>query len=478
MNVTRLVQSLSPQQQRYFRLYSCLHVPEGCQTKYIQAFDAVLDGKRIRKADEPELFQIVLAVMRMYSSSGPVRDVRNMILDVEFLITKGMYDEARSILTRAEQGAAELELFGPQAEILNLRAELIQLSGFSKKLSVGQLLLDELALIERLENSARYRQYSLTLFEKIRAKGNLGVSEQLNYLRHVLKDPFMKSDERATTIRAKIIRLQMHATFHLLQGNNSEALSYQKKLLQLMSREPAQVKWKPFNYIILLNNFAITALRCKKYSDAKNAIEAMRRIPQQFTIRPSAELKAQMFSISSVLELDLLSKRGDIRLGAKRGERIIEEMKRHEKYITHSVQMTLRYNCGDLLFAAGDVMRAYTHFSILTQLPFTGVREDLKSAARLLQALCLYEARDTDHLSYAVINLKRQAKRQSPVYSSEIHLLNTLSKVIDADKSKQKVLWQKLSVKLEELQSNPLDAALYQNFDIPSWVEKQIKIGK
>lgn len=475
MSVYKLVSSLSPLQQRYFRLYATLHVPEGKETKYMSAFESVLKGKRVKnKSDEAELFQLILRVMRMYSSNGPAREVRNAILDAEFLISKAMYGEAGAILKRAEKEATELELFGSLSDIINLRAELMQLAGFKKDASVGKILMDELSLIERIENTARYRQYSLTLFEKIRSKGKLGVNDQLDYLRHVLKDPYMKNDSRAITLRAKIIRLQMHATLHLLEGNAIHALSFQKQLVQLMNREPAHVKWKPFTHVILLNNYAITALRCAKYREALDAISAMRNIPKQFGIRPTAELEAQLFSFSAVLELDMYIRKFDSRTGVRRGEKIVREMKSHQKYIPPSLQMALLFNYGSLLFMSDQPAKAYTQFSGIAQLPYVGVREDLKAASRLLQALCLYESGDTDYLSYAVINLKRQAKKQRDVYSSEVLLLNTIGKVIDADPPKQKILWEKLRVKIEELKSSPLDASLYENFDIPAWISKQL----
>lgn len=475
MDVYKLAKSLSPLQQRYFRLYSTIHGPEGRETKYITAFDAVLNGKKLKKkSDEADLFQVILRVMRMYESGGVAREIRNAILDAEFLVSKAMYSEATSILNRAEKEATELELFGALADIINLRAEIMQLAGFRKDTSVGKILLDELSLIERIENSARYRQYSLTLFEKIRSKGKLGVNEQLDYLRHVLKDPYVKNEGRAITLRAKIIRLQLHATYHLLEGNPEDALAYQKKLVQLMTREPAHVKWKPFTHVILLNNYAITALRSGKYREAKDAMSAMRRIPKQFGIRPGAELSAQLFSFSAVLELDMYAKKNEAKAGARRGEKVVKEMKSHQKYIPPSLHIVILFNYGHLLFMRNETSKAYTQFSSITQLPYTGVREDLKAASRLLQALCLYESGDTDYLSYAVINLKRQAKKQREQFSSEIALLNTIGKVIDAEPEKQKLLWEKLHRKLLELKSNPLDAALYENFNILDWVKTQI----
>lgn len=475
MNVHQLVKSLTPAQQRYFRVYASLHSPEGKTSKYMTAFDSVLTGKKLKKkSEETELFAIVLAVMRSFSSSGPAREVRNAIHDAEFLISKAMYSDAAVVLRTAEKSARELELFGAQTDVINLRAELMQLAGFRKDQSVGKVLNDELTMIEHMENVALYRQYSLTLFEKIRSKGKGGVNEQQAYLQHVLKDPLLKNENRAITLRAKIIRLQLHATAHLLKGEVLKALSFQKQLVALMSDHPAQVKWKPFNHVILLNNHTITALRCSKYREAKNSIEAMRRIPEQFSILPTAELRAQIFSFAAVLELDLHMRRSDIATGVRRATVFLREVKPHVKYISPSLYMVLLFNCGHLLFAKGEIKKAYSQFSAITQLPYKGVREDLMSASRLLQALCLYEEGETDHLSYVVINLKRQAKKVREQYSSEIALLNTIGKVIDSDELKQQILWKKLLEKLQELKGNSLDAALYENFDILKWVKKQI----
>ncbi len=474
MNVDKLIHSLTPLQQRYFRLYATLHVPEGKTAKYLEAFDLILKNKRPRnKSEESELFHLVLRVMRMYTSNGPAREVKNAIIDAEFLISKAMYDEASSLLKKAELLAIELELFASELDIINLRAELMQLAGFKKGASVGKVLLDELSVIERIENTAQYRQYSLTLFEKIRSKGKLGVKEQISYLRLALKDPLLRNENRAITLRSRIIRLQMHATTNLLEGNTVKALTFQKQLVDLMSDQPAHVRWKPFTHVILLNNYTITALRCGKFREAQSGISALRKMPEQFGLNATTELSAQLFSFAAVLELDLYIRKNELKTGVKKAESIMREMKRHEKYLPPSLHIVLIFNYGILLFMSGIHARAYSHFSQISQLNFIGVRADLQSAARLLQALCLYEKGDTDYLSYAVINLKRQAKKQKESYRSEILLLNAIGKAIDLDAPKRIVLWEKLKAKLENLKNDPLDAALYENFDILKWVEKQ-----
>jgi hypothetical protein len=476
MDAYQLVNSLTPAQQRYFRLYAVLYSPEGKSAKYLTAFDSVLAGRKLRnKPDEAELFSIVLTVMRSYTANGSAREVRNAIHDAEFLMSKAMYKEADAVLRTAERNASELELFGAQADIINLRAELMQVAGFKKGQSINQLLNAELTLIEHMDNAARFRQYSLTLFEKIRAKGKSGVNEQLSYLQHVLRDPLMKSEAHAVTLRSKIIRLQLHATAHLLKGDAVRALAFQKQLVALMNEHPAHVRWKPFTHVILLNNFAITALRCGKYREARNAIEAMRRIPGEFSFQASAELRGQIFAFAGVLELDMLIKRKETSAGVKCGASLVREMKPHLKYMPPSLHIVLLFNYANLLFLHGEIKKAYTQFSSVAQLPYKNVREDLVSASRLLQALCLYESGDMDHLSYAVINLKRQAKKNSNPVASEIALLNTIGKVIEVSEEKQSAHWEKLRNKLVEFRSAPADAALYDNFDILAWVEKRIR---
>ena len=77
---------------------------------------------------------MILRVMRTYTSGGQAREVKDAIIDAEFLISIAMFDEAAaSLITKAEQRASDLELFGSfLAEIINLRAELMQLAGFKK----------------------------------------------------------------------------------------------------------------------------------------------------------------------------------------------------------------------------------------------------------------------------------------------------------------------------------------------------------
>ena len=59
-------------------------------------------------------------------------------------------------------------------------------------------------------------------------------------------------------------------------------------------------------------------------------------------------------------------------------------------------------------------------------------------------------------------------------YRSEILLLNAIDKTVGMDESKRYLLWNKLQEKLEILKDNPLDSALYENFDILKWVQNQI----
>ncbi len=473
MDLKKITSVLSPTQQRYFRMYAGVHVAEGQTSNYLENFEKILSGKKLKSSvDEAFLSGLILRVMRMYADQGPTQNIRHSITDAEFLISKGLYADAWKILMKTEKEAKDLELFGPMLDIINLKAELIQTAGKWKGITTGQILLDEMKLLEVIENSARYRQYSLGLFTKIRSKGKLGVEEQRSYLDEAVKDPLMKHEKEAITFRSKLIRLQLHATHRLLKNDSSGAFIFQQRLVEMMRKHPAQVKWKPFNYIILLNNYVITAIRCEKFREAREGIRLMRGIKNEFKIIPTADLEARIFIFSATLELDLYLKSNRFKDGIRKADSLLKQSKRIEKYFHPSLKLLLSYNSALLHFQSGEYKKAYSLFTTVSQNKNFDVRQDIHAASRLLQALCLFEMNDTDYLPYAVINLKRDAKKQRGPFRSEILLLNALGKAIERDKEGAKKIWEKLAAQLMILKKDSSEAALYENFDLLEWVEK------
>jgi hypothetical protein len=168
----QLVRSLSKTEKRYFSIYAQLHAKSE-NNDYLKLFreferQETLDESRIKHNLEGErlldhyavtksyLYDLILKAMRSYSKHSEDKRVLDFIQDVEFLASKGIFDQALQLLNKAREIASEHGLLASLDLLLHWEKRIHMASGFvyfdeEKLTNLGGVQL-QLQLKRRMQN--------------------------------------------------------------------------------------------------------------------------------------------------------------------------------------------------------------------------------------------------------------------------------------------------------------------------------------
>src|ERR1017187_9978966 len=132
----QLIKSLDGNEKGYFKKYSQIHSPEsGNSTNVIRLFDALDDMDEYDEAEIKRIFKgeafltqlsvtknyfyaSILKSLRSYSSKASVHlQLLAVLLDVQLLTGKGLYEKALECILAVKKKAAENEYFGYLTEL-------------------------------------------------------------------------------------------------------------------------------------------------------------------------------------------------------------------------------------------------------------------------------------------------------------------------------------------------------------------------
>ena len=139
----KLIKSLTQAEKRFFKIYASRHVI-GEGNNYVLLFDAIAHQKNyeeqlIKKKfrDQPfmnrfaavknYLHQLIIKSMRSFHSGSTIDiELKEMLIDIDFLYQKGLYQQCEKLHHKAERLALETDKKTRLLEILEWKAKLLQ----------------------------------------------------------------------------------------------------------------------------------------------------------------------------------------------------------------------------------------------------------------------------------------------------------------------------------------------------------------
>lgn len=290
-----LVKSLNATEKRYFQVYAVRYASEKNKSNYQRLFDDLNEWdvvkyndaefrKKFRKRsyiknfawEKNQLFELILKVMRNYrAGTDPEIRAHEMLIDVEFLLSKNRLLEAYRLLEKLYELAESAELFAEQMNVLNHLHNLnIRTSG------IGQITADDFEkkeniLLEKIRLQRQVRIYNAYLFEidrngewqKRRAEAELLHTRMQECLDHIL-----------LPVRARLICLTCASMYHIAFKNYAEALSASEEVIRLL-KKPENAFLKTSSRLISgCSNYLHAAMMLERFDLYPPILEEMRMI--------------------------------------------------------------------------------------------------------------------------------------------------------------------------------------------------------
>ncbi|MGZ4061122.1 MAG: hypothetical protein ACXVPU_18975, partial [Bacteroidia bacterium] len=141
----KLIKSLSQSEKRFFKIYASRHII-GDKNNYVSLFDAIAAQKNYDESSVKEKFknerftdrfaavknylhQLILKSMRNFHAASTIDiELKEMLIDIDFLYQKGLYKQCQKLHKKAEKLAIEADKKTRLLEILEWKAKLLQVT--------------------------------------------------------------------------------------------------------------------------------------------------------------------------------------------------------------------------------------------------------------------------------------------------------------------------------------------------------------
>jgi tetratricopeptide (TPR) repeat protein len=266
--VFQLIRSLTRGEKRNFRMLGQL---TSGSKKYLQLFDC-MDGmdaydearilKKFRKDPSFEkqfaynknyLYNAILNSLT-YFHKGPNAEVSSLTLQVEILMQKNLYSQARKLLRKAKERVTAQEKFEDLLKLYRFEVEILRFTEDYKILyeSMRQVEIEEKITLEKISNHLRMKHLTVRSEVLFATTGMARREDDLRKFHEICATPEMESEDRALSIRAKIMYNQIMRRIYHLRGEHDKALPLVDRAIELYEMRPQILEDDKSNYLKML----------------------------------------------------------------------------------------------------------------------------------------------------------------------------------------------------------------------------------
>ncbi|MGL4597109.1 MAG: hypothetical protein ACRCYO_06265, partial [Bacteroidia bacterium] len=270
-----LIDSLSPSEKRYFRLFAGRHV-QGEQNEYLAVFDGIdkqletgvyderLLTQYLRKAGYKPVLRaaknylqgMILRSMRQFNEESNVsRSLQSRLMDIDFLLEKGQTSKAMALLRKAKTVAWHYHKYMALLSLLHAERRILRLKQTRHSLvSIEEIEKGEDHALQCIREESEMRRLYDRTFLVIR--GEMHASQKKEKLIDELAaHPLLKESHAQKSFGLELLRLLTLSDIALLRGDTKRSRAALYKVICLCDDHPHQSRDEPLRYINILNNY-------------------------------------------------------------------------------------------------------------------------------------------------------------------------------------------------------------------------------
>ncbi len=486
----KLIKSLSQSEKRFFKIYASRHVI-GEVNNYVYLFDAITnqkhyDEKEIKRKFEGEPFMnrfaavknylhhLILKSMRNFHSGSTIDiELKEMLIDIDFLYQKGLYKQCQKLHSKAEKLAIETDKKTRLLEILEWKAKILQITNKDSEQEHfhKNVFLEESHILNTIKLSLELKSEVLDVFAMIRKKGFARSTKDLELINEVVKK-YSKLNYQKLNFNDKYYLNYINTVYFTSSGKNQKSYFYTKRNIDLLESIPAKLRDEEFEkYIVSLNNLVVNLININKVTEIKPYLEKIRSLATH-NIRENIILWATSYK----LVLGVTIKSGDY----DEAERIVEEVSTGMAFYSDKIPATdivlLKFNMAIVYFVCNNYSKAIRALNEIINENELSLRSDIQSFARIIRLIVFWEKGEQEMLPYATLSAYRFLYKKKKLYKFESIVLRFIKeKVPNINTSgKQKMAFIELQKELEKQLKDPLEKKALDYFDFITWIESKI----
>lgn len=484
----RLVQSLTPAEKRYFRIY--IRGKTERHSKYLALFDAMSDmaqynentlrgmvyeeekpGSKKYSELKAYLYELILKCLQNFDEGQSVEYRLNQLLQsVAVLFKRGHYDDCEDQLHKAAKTAKQYESFAHLVEVLRWQKQLaytrMDVDFLHKRLE--QLQYEEDRALEQMRNVAAYRKAFFQMYTFIKREAQQRDLDRKTQLKNLIKQPLFESPDKASSHKSRIFYFRTLNLYHYAALEYADFYETGIKLVQLLESQTHFLRENLSDYIAALSNLVLSCGMLARYDEVRLWLEKLRNL-EPITEDDRMKIHRQYYSNFFAL----CTYTGEFEAAYREIDNCRREaaaFRRHE-YETGSFYgqyCTICFGCGDY-DAALDYLNQW-----LSQ-PRTVEREDAQSLARVISLILHFEKGNMVLLESLLRSATRFMRKKNRLFDLERRFMQFMGELLRKPGRKaQLAAFQSMKA---DLQGEPLKTgvqALLQAFDLDAWLNSKI----
>ena len=475
-------------EKRYIKIYSSRHVIGG-KNNYLRLFDSIdrqdsYNEAAIKKHFAGETFirhlpseknylynNLLDSLTFFYKDKSFLARYCNILIEIEILFNKGLFDQCKKLIKRSKKEAYSLEKFS--ILLLVLRWETLVYIKDEEEKSLYRNFDEELRILDLVRTQSAFMQLAFNIQIQI-DKGNVS-KELISESEKRLKQLYPKEKEK-TSFWINYYYHSARGLLFSLKNKQQERFACYREIKRVMDEAPQFIKDLPLIYHTNYNNLVNGMFVLRKFDVAEGLIRKQRFFLQAHGIKNPIVQKINFLNTAEN-ELYLYYKLGDI----EQGERVVKKIEAEVKKIKPSFSPVLY----DLLFfmAVTDLMSGNHNRSIkwLNRILNAGeevyFRKELRLNTRLLYLIVLFES--NDWLLENRLNATRKLFANEKSFKLQVTILEALRIIFeDNSNSKNKAALKKQITEIRKMQSASNEELMNKTFDFLEWMENKIADGK
>ncbi len=420
------------------------------------------------------LHQLILKSMRNFHAGSTIDiELKEMLIDIDFLYQKGLYKQCQKLHTKAEKLAAETDKKTRLLEILEWKAKLMQATNrdIDQENFHRNVFIEENVILKSIQLTLELKSEVLGVFTMIRKQGFARSKKDLELINEVIQK-YSKLDYKKLNFNDKYYLNYINTVYYTSSGDNSKSLHYTKRNIDLLESIPSKLRDEEFEkYIASLNNLVVNLINLQKPKEIKPYLEKIRSLATH-NIRENILLWVTSYK----LVLGVTIKACDF----EQAEKIVEEINSGIAFYSDKIPaadiVLFKFNMSIVYFVNNKHSKAIKTLNEIINENDLSLRDDIQSFARIIRLIIFWEKGEEELLPYATLSTYRFLYKRNKLYKFESIVLQFIKeKMLHINTSSElKKAFIELKEKLEKQLQNPLEKKALDYFDFITWIESKI----
>jgi len=489
-----LISSMNMSEKRYFKLFA-----QRSNTKknknYLKLFNAIEQLKSYDElviiqilqrenistaylaADKNYLYRLLMRSLRAYNTGKSASlKVKEHLEYVEILYNKGLYDQCFYWLSKAQQLAKKHNLYILLLEVYTWKQKTDSLAFDFLKIKPTETYEIQKQTLAKINNLI---EFNFLYNESMFFRKNVPLpSKNLkhNSFEQIMQHELLQNKELLLSLMDHIRFNEIHANYHIYTGNQYNAYTYYKNIIQLLEKYPHFVQENPHNYVVIYSQY----LNLQFFAEPllfKKSLETFRAIPKRIS-KATTETIVKVFVLSYGLEMNVLLYTHRYREALTLIDTIEKGLKKHKKYIRDEFKMTAYYRFAYTFFVLEKYSEALSYVNkILDELP-DKVNPAVYCMTKVLSVLTHFELGNYNLLRYRIKTTVDYLDKRQYLFEAEKIVLHFCKEVVRLEindmQAHKFVALLKTAYKQLQLLPQNQHQGMYQYFNFLKWLESKL----